>query len=138
MTRPNLILAVLIGCAQPAFADDTMILRAGEWSVVRDGQHGQAMKICYGADHPLGQLAGAGMESCVQETQVSPDKVLTIKAICQIADTRVLVNGTIRPTGTDAFRADSRIRFDGAEPKSVSLGITAMRMGPCQPGDTPG
>jgi hypothetical protein len=128
----------MLGFAGPALADDAMILRAGEWSVVRDGQQGQAMKICYGADHPLGQLAGAGLDSCVQQTIVSPDKVLTIAAICQIADTRVLVNGTIRSTGTDAFRADSRIRFDGAEPKSVSLGITAMRVGPCQPGDTPG
>jgi hypothetical protein len=138
MTRTALFLAGMIGFAGSALADDTMVLRAGEWSVMRDGQPGKAIKICYGADHPLGQLAGAGLESCVQETEVSPNKVLTITAICQIADTRVVVNGTIRSTGTDAFRADSRIRFDGADRRTVSLGITAMRVGPCLPGDTPG
>ena len=137
MHRTAYWLAAVIGCAAPAFAGDTMVLRAGEWTVARDGQ-GESMKICYGEDHNLGQLAGAGMDDCVQNSAASPDKVLTIDAICQMANGRVIVHGTIRPTGADAYRADSRITFEGAGTKAVSLGITARRLGSCQPGDTPG
>jgi hypothetical protein len=138
MHRTAYLLAAVIGFAAPAFAGDTMILRAGEWMVARDGQRGEPTKICYGEDHPLGQLAGAEMDQCVQSSAASPGKVLTIDAICRMANGRVIVHGTIRPTGADAFRADSRITFEGAESKAVSLGITARRLGPCQPGDTPG
>jgi hypothetical protein len=135
MHRTAFWLAAVIGLAAPAFAGDTMMLRAGEWTVARDGQN-EPMKICYGADHTLGQLAGAGLDECVQSSAASPDNVLTIDAICQMAHRRVIVHGTIRAAGADAWRADSRITFEGAQP--VSLGITARRVGPCQPGDTPG
>jgi hypothetical protein len=138
MFKTASLLAAVIGLAAPAFAGDTMMLRAGEWTVTRDGQGGEAMKICYGDDHPLGQLAGAGMDQCVQSSSVSQRNVLTIDAICQMTNGRVIVHGTIRPTGADAFRADSRITFEGAESKAVSLGVAARRLGPCQPGDTPG
>nr|WP_294517123.1 DUF3617 family protein [uncultured Rhodopila sp.] len=137
MLRTAYLLAAVIGFAGSAFAGDTMMLRAGEWTVARDGQ-GEATKICYGEDHKLGQLAGAGMDACVQSRVAAQDKVLTIDAICQMANGRVIVHGTIRPTGADAYRADSRITFEGAESKAVSLGITARRLGPCQPGDAPG
>nr|WP_294512042.1 hypothetical protein [uncultured Rhodopila sp.] len=137
MHRTAYLLAAAIGFAAPAFAGDTMTLRAGEWTVVRDGQD-DLTKICYGADHPIGQLAGAGLNECVQSSVASPSNVVTIDAICQMAIGRVIVHGTIRPTGADAFRADSRITFDGAASKTVSLGITARRLGPCRPGDTPG
>nr|WP_294552995.1 DUF3617 family protein [uncultured Rhodopila sp.] len=138
MHRTAYWLAAVIGFAAPALAGDGMILRAGEWMVARDGQSGEPMKICYGEDHKLGQLAAAGMNECVQSSAASPDKVLTIDAICQMANGRVIVHGTIRPTGADAWRADSRITFEGAKSNSVSLGITARRLGPCQPGDAPG
>jgi hypothetical protein len=138
MHRTAFLLAAVIGLAGPAFAGDTMILRAGEWKVARDGQGSEPKKICYAQDHKLGELAGAASDACVQSSAASPGKVLTIDAICQMANGRVIVHGTIRPTGADAFRADSRITFEGAETKAVSLGITARRLGPCQPGDAPG
>jgi hypothetical protein len=138
MHRTAFCLAAAIGFAAPALAGDGMILRAGEWLVARDGQGGEAAKICYRQDHTLGQLAGAAMDDCVQRSAASPDKVLTVDAICRMAHGRVIVHGTIRPTGADAYRADTRITFDGAETKAVSLGITARRLGPCQPGDAPG
>ncbi len=117
-----------------------MILRAGEWIIVRDGPEKQAKKICYNEDHPLGQIAG-GEDTCVQSLVETRGKTLDVNAICLIPGARVIIRGIIRTLGPDTYHTDSHIHFDRADnagTADVSLGLTAKRMGPCKPGDTPG
>ena len=133
-----ILLAAVFAAAVPARAEDAMILKAGEWSVMVDNQPGEPHLICYGEDHPLGQIAGGQMDGCVQHSTVSGGKVMTIDAICRTPGSRVLVHGTITALGHDTYRTDSDLLFDRAGfggRRGVSLKILARRVGPCRPGD---
>lgn len=117
-----------------------MVLHAGEWSVTLDDKVREPRIICYAADQPLGQIAG-GLDECVQQTAAAGAKTITVDAICMIRDVRVIVHGTIKAVGPDIYRVDSRFHFDRPNhlrPSEVSLGLTAKRLGPCQPGDAQG
>ena len=127
--------------ARDTQAGDTMMLRAGEWRVVREGVISGTRLICYESDHPLGQMTMRGMQDCVQNRVVTDNRLITIDAICRTPDKIVTVHGTIRSLGDDTYRADSQIRFhspDQARQRDVTFRVTAKRLGPCQPGDTPG
>src|SRR3954454_22395520 len=140
MIRTIFLLSVVLASVVPAQADD-MMLRAGEWRIVREGPIPGAQKVCYAFDRPLGEMTHRGMDECVQNRVVTGDRLITIDAICLMPDKLVTVHGTIRALGADTYRADSRIRFHRggkAEGDAVTVRVTAKRLGPCQPGDRPG
>jgi hypothetical protein len=140
MIRVIFALAVILVPGSPARADE-MMLRAGEWRIVREGPIPGTQVVCYAVDRPLGQMTHRGMDDCVQSRAVTGDRLITIDAICRMPDKLVTVHGTIRALGADTYRADSRIRFHRggkAEGTDVMLRVTAKRLGPCQPGDGPG
>jgi Protein of unknown function (DUF3617) len=141
MTRTALLLMAAFALGAAAQARDTMTLRAGEWRIVREGAVPGIQLICYESDRPLGQMTDRGMQDCVQNRVVTDDRLITIDAICRMPGKVVTVHGTIRSLGADTYRADSRIRFHPPAPaddSDVRLRVTAKRLGPCQPGDTPG
>jgi hypothetical protein len=140
MIRIATSLAVVLALSSPVRADDIM-LRAGEWRIVREGPIPGTQVVCYAVDRPLGQMTHRGMDDCVQNRVVTGDRLITIDAICRMPDKLVTVHGTIRALGADTYRADSRIRFHRggkADGTDVTLRVTAKRLGPCQPGDRPG
>jgi hypothetical protein len=141
MNRTVFLLAATLGLGGAAQADETMMLRAGEWRIVRDGPAPGVQLICYDSDRPLGQMTDRGMNDCVQNRVVTGGTLLTIDAICRTADKLVTVHGTIQSLGVNAYRADSRIRFHHAGQANgadVSIRVIAKRLGPCRPGDVPG
>jgi hypothetical protein len=141
MIRTALLAAVTLGFAAPALADNTMMLRAGEWMLTRDAQADDAQKICFGEDHPIGDLAGGGLNNCVQTTTTTRGRTVVVEALCLMPNARVTVHGTVTAIGADSYRTNSRIHFDRTDrigPFDMWLGITARWLGPCRPDDTPG
>jgi hypothetical protein len=141
MNRTACLLMAAFALGGAAQTRDTMMLRAGEWRIVREGAIPGTQLICYESDHPLGQMTDRGMRNCVQNRVATGERLITIDAICRMPGKVVTVHGTIRSLGADTYRADSQIRFhppQQADNGDVRLRITARRLGPCQPGDTPG